>query len=217
MALALAAQTGAVVLIGPVHPDGIVAALLIVACARSEPLVSGSALGAACAVKQTAWFIAPALVILAFRDGRRAGFRQLTATAASFAVVNGPFLVVNPGAWLSGVLAPWTAPQFPLGPGPVDLFTGSGNLSLVVAVFSGIALLTVLGGWALALRGRNGWALGGVIVCTLALWDGPRSLLHYLGPVGLIAVSICVRNMAVSVASNREERAAPQRDLRMPA
>jgi hypothetical protein len=211
VALALAAQTGAVILVGPVHPDGIVAALLIVACARREPLLSGAALGVACAIKQTAWFIAPALLILAFREGRRAGLRQTAATATMFAAINVPFVAVNPGAWLRGVLAPQTAPEFPLGPGPVGFFTTSGHVTLVIAIFTAIALLTVVGGWSLALRGRNGWALAGVVVCSLALWDGPRSLLHYLGPVGLIAVSMCARNFASRAAATRQHEEAYRR------
>jgi hypothetical protein len=195
LALALAAQTGAVVLVGPA-PDGIVAALLIVACARRDPLPSGVALGLACAIKQIAWFMAPALLILAFRDGRRAGLRQTAATVGTFAAINVPFIAVDPGAWLRGVLAPVTAPEFPVGPGPIGLFTTTAHFSMVLAIFTATALLTVVGGWALALRGRDGWALAGVIVCSLALWDGPRSLLLYLGPVGLIAESLCARNFA---------------------
>jgi hypothetical protein len=213
VALALAAQTGAVIFVGPVHPDGIVTALLIVACAQREPLLGGAALGLACAIKQTAWFIAPALLFLAFRDGRRAGLRQTAATAAMFAAINVPFVAVNPVAWLRGVLAPQTAPEFPLGPGPVGLVATSGHIGLVIAIFSAIALVTVVGGWALALRGREGWALAGVIVCSLALWDGPRSLLHYLGPVGLIAVSMCVRNFAPRAAAIRQHEEAHQRRL----
>jgi hypothetical protein len=213
VALALAAQTGALVFIGQGRPDGIVAALLILACARREPLVSGVTLGLACAIKQTAWFIAPALLILAFRQGRRAGLRQAAATAIMFAVLNLPYVAANPGAWLRGVLAPQTAPEFPLGSGPVGLFTAAGHVTLVVGIFTAIMVLTVVGGWLLACRGRGGWAQAGVIVSSLALWDGARSLGYYLGLLGLIAVSICARDLLPLATSTRQHRDASRRPL----
>jgi uncharacterized membrane protein len=73
-----------------------VAALLIVACAWREPLPSGAALGLACVIKQIGWFIALALLILAFRDGCRAALRQLAATGAIFAAVKVPFAAIHP-------------------------------------------------------------------------------------------------------------------------
>ncbi len=52
VALAIAAQTAALIFIGEGHPDGVAAVLLVVACSRREPLVGGVALGMACAIKQ---------------------------------------------------------------------------------------------------------------------------------------------------------------------
>jgi hypothetical protein len=206
VALALAAQTGALVLVGPAHPDGIVAALLIVACAWPGPLVGGAALGLACAVKQTAWFVAPALVLLALRRGRRPGLRQLTGALGSFAVINLPFVAASPIPWLKGVLGPELAAEFPFGEGPALLFASAGQLSLILAIFSVIGLVTVVGGWLLAGLGRGGWAAAGVIVSSLALWDGTRSLGNYIGLLGLIAVSMCVRNVLPVAASARAQR-----------
>jgi Glycosyltransferase family 87 len=213
VALALAAQTGALVFIGPGHPDGIVGALLIVACARREPLVSGVALGLACAIKQTAWFVAPALLILAFRQGRSAGLRQTGVTALVFALINGPYALANPGAWLTGVLAPQLSPEFPVPGGPVGSFANTSHPAVVLAVFTVIMLLTVGGGWLMAWRGRRGWAEAGVIVASLGLWDGSRSLLYYLGLVGLIAVGICARQLLPRAAPAGEQRDEPQRRL----
>jgi hypothetical protein len=211
VALALAAQTGALVLVGPAHPDGIVAALLIIACAWPGPLVGGAALGLACAVKQTAWFVAPALVLLALRRGRRPGLRQLTGALGTFAVINLPFVAANPIPWLKGVLGPELAAEFPFGEGPALLFTSAGHLSLILAIFSVIGLLTVVGGWLLAGAGRGGWAAAGVIVSSLALWDGTRSLGNYIGLLGLIAVSMCVRNVLPVTASARVQRSTSRR------
>jgi hypothetical protein len=213
VALALVAQTGALVLVGPAHPDGIVAALLIIACAWRGPLVGGVALGIACAVKQTAWFVAPALVLLALRRGRRPGFRQLAGALGMFAVINMPFVAASPMAWLKGVLAPQFAAEFPLGEGPALLFTSAGHLPLVLAVFSAVAFLTVVGGWLLAGLGRHGWAPAGVIISSLALWDGTRSLGNYIGLLGLIAVSMCVRNVLPVAASASEQRSTSRRPL----
>jgi hypothetical protein len=210
VALALVAQTGTLLFIGQARPDGMVAALLLVACACRAPRVGGIALGLACAIKQTAWYMAPALLILAFRQGRGAGLRQVGVTAVVFTVINGPFVLAGPGAWFRGVLAPQLSPEFPLGGGPSGFFAAA-NIAAVVAVFTAISLLTVGAGWLMAWIGRGGWAEAGVIVASLALWDGPRSLGLYLGIIGLVAVGICSRQLHPDAATEGRQHAGASR------
>ena len=197
VALALLAQTGVLVLVGPVHPDALVVALLVVACSSRRVLVGGLALGVACATKQTAWFIAAPLLVLAFRDGAQHGLRYAGVALASFAAINLPFAIGDPGAWLAGVSAPLISPAFTLSSGPITAFGPvASQLHSVETAGSAVALLSLLAGTALAWRGRGGWAEGGVVVAMLGLWDGPRGLAYYMGMFGMVAVAMCVRNAA---------------------
>lgn len=203
--LALCAQTGALVFIEHAHPDGIAAGLLIVACCSRRPLLGGLALGLACATKQTAWFIALPLLALAWREGPTYSLRYAGATIAGFVAVNLPFLVGNPAAWVRGVLAPQTNPEFLFGYGPVAFFeSGLGKLNLVLAVLTAAMLVAVIAGTILAWRGRDGWALSGVTVASLGLWDGPRSLPMYIALMGLVAVSMCARSAQASPWRSQE-------------
>lgn len=72
----------------------------------------------------------------------------------------------------------------------MGLFTGAGHLTVVLGVFTVVMVLTVVGGWLLAWRGRGGWAQAGVILASLGLWDGARSLLFYVGLLGVIAAGL---------------------------
>ena len=192
--VSLLAQTGVLLLVGPAHPDGIALALLIIACSSRRMLVGGIAIGLACATKQTAWFVAAPLLVLANREGPRPGLRFAAAAGLSFAAVNLPFAVRDPAAWLSGVLAPQTSPEFTIGSGPIRFFGDPGTaLTAVTAGATSMTVLTVLAEMVLAWRGHGGWAEAGVIVASLGLWDGPRSLSFYIALLGAVAVSICAR------------------------
>ena len=193
VALSLMAQTGVLLLVGPAHPDGLAVALLIVACSNRRVLVSGIAIGLACATKQTAWFVAAPLLVLAFRGGSRPGLGFAATAASSFVLVNLPFLVKAPAAWLSGILAPEAGPEFTIGSGPIRFFGDPGTaVGAVTTGATALMILTVLAGCVMAWRGRDGWAHAGVIVASLGLWDGPRSLAAYIALLGVVAVSICV-------------------------
>jgi len=77
---------------------------------RRRPVAAGLAIGAAAAMKQTAWPFLPFL-ILAARDeaGSPARRKALAAAAAPLAVVVAPFLLWHPGAFIEDVVL------FPLG------------------------------------------------------------------------------------------------------
>ncbi|HEY5023784.1 MAG TPA: hypothetical protein VII76_02300 [Acidimicrobiales bacterium] len=85
-------------------------------------------IGLAATVKQTPWFAVPFLVvgvaIEAHQRGQswfRMAARYLALALAAFAVVNLPFLVMNPTAWVRGVLTPLEAHLIPSGQGLVGL------------------------------------------------------------------------------------------------
>ena len=100
------------------------------------------ALGLACAIKQTPWFCVPFLVAGVFfecradgRDPWRVTGRYLAVTVGTFAVVNLPFVVWSPGAWLHGTLLPLTQPLVADGQGLVTValhgLTGGVHLTLL--------------------------------------------------------------------------------------
>ncbi|MGH7687427.1 MAG: hypothetical protein ACREN2_11505 [Candidatus Dormibacteria bacterium] len=145
--------------------DSLFVPLAIVAVARwdrfGDPSQRGPArwvgpvaLGLACAFKQQPWFLAPLLVIGVAMEARArgAGWPRVAGgyalvAALAFLVPNLPFIVWNPGAWLSRVLTPFTSAMVPMGIGPATLLRalgiGGGNLSLF-GLAAGAALIAAL-------------------------------------------------------------------------
>jgi hypothetical protein len=118
----------------------------------SSPVLAGLALGAAAALKATAW---PALLIVAVlflaRDGRPAAARFAAAAAAVLAVVAGPFLLIQPRDLIANTV------DFPLGltsahspaasplPGHLIAATGpAGQLAVIALMAAGAAGLAIL-------------------------------------------------------------------------
>ena len=79
-------------------------------------------LGLALASKQLAWFFVPFYLLLIWRQQslREASLRVISAGALAL-IINLPFILWDPAAWLAGVLAPMADPMFPLGVGLINL------------------------------------------------------------------------------------------------
>jgi hypothetical protein len=183
--LALGAQAGLLGLLGDPFVDVIVVALLMVAISKRRGLAVGLALGVACAVKETAWFIAPALLVLALREGNARDLRYQAGALLGIVAINLPFIVAGPSAWIAGMFAPLTHPVFPLGIGPGAVGqVGSG----VSTAFFFLMVITVVMGISICALAPRRWAPAGLIVSSLALWIGPRSLADYVALLGVIAV-----------------------------
>lgn len=154
LALAIGAQSGGILLIGSAHVDGIVAALLMVGLSKRSGWMMGAAVGLACAIKQTAWFIAPALLVLSLREGRARDLRYSAGACLAFVVINLPFILAGPSAWLDGVLSPQTHPLFALGFGPGTLIAGGRVTAFEIAAV--------------------GLVPAGVVICASLVPDGLR-------------------------------------------
>ena len=139
----------------------------------------GVALGLALSVKQTPWIMLPFLVGAIFveerrRAGTRPAFRVLVdylgPGALAFALVNAPFALTNPHAWLRGILTPLQNTLVPAGQGIISLALylgiGGGQLRLYglslaaaavtawlafIATYPRFKALTILGPGALML------------------------------------------------------------------
>ncbi len=89
---------------------------------RDKRWLSVLFLGLAIASKQIAWFFVPFYLLLIWRNqGLREAIVRLILAGALALAINLPFIIWNPGAWLSGVLAPMSDPMFPLGIGLINL------------------------------------------------------------------------------------------------
>ena len=156
------------------------------------------ALGVACTIKQLAWFCLPFLVIGIALEARRSGrppvgtaARYVAIVAGIFTLVNAPFIVWAPAAWLKGTLTPFIEPMVADGQGLVSLathgITGGVNLSLldVAAVFALLGTLVSFVVWYSVLK--RAWPL----LVPVVFFFAPRSLSSYLVdlfPVAAVAL-----------------------------
>jgi tetratricopeptide (TPR) repeat protein len=92
---------------------------------------SAVAFGLACAYKQQPWFFAPFLLLTLWAERAdepvrarvRAAAVYTGVAVAVFALVNAPFALNAPEAWLRGLLVPFTTPMITLGQGWSSLTT----------------------------------------------------------------------------------------------
>ncbi len=158
---------------------------------RERGALSAVTLGLALAAKQLAWFSAPFYAALVWRErGWRAALARLAGSGAVFAVINLPFFINNPRAWLSGVLAPQLDPMFPLGNGLIRLAL-SGMLPLApTPVYTALELLTMVAAlvwyWRTCLRAP---ALG-YALAVAPLFFAWRSLTTYFYFTALPALAL---------------------------
>lgn len=83
---------------------------------------SALSLGVALACKQPAWFFLLFYALLVVRtSGWSEAVRRVIIAVAVMMALNLPFILWNPQAWFTGVLAPIADPMFPMGVGLVGL------------------------------------------------------------------------------------------------
>ena len=167
---------------------------LVAAWIWRERLIGAVLFGAACAVKQIAWFFAPFWFIAAVATlGWRAALRHTLLAAAVFVGTNLPFILWHPADWLAGVLTPLVEPMFPRGAGIVFLATNGGwqllssNAYLVLEVAAMAVCLVV------AWRTRRSSPEIGVALAIIPLYFAWRSLFSYFFLVPLFALAGLVR------------------------
>ncbi|HWG63603.1 MAG TPA: hypothetical protein VG253_18075 [Streptosporangiaceae bacterium] len=113
-------------------------------------------LGLAMSVKQTPWLVAPFLVAGIVLESRttsdwthavRDGLRYTAIALGAFLLPNLPYLLNAPGAWLRGILAPFSSQTVPAGQGLISLSLslglGGGSLRAYTAV-AAIVFLVIL-------------------------------------------------------------------------
>ncbi len=191
---------------------------LVAAWLWRERRGSALLLGLAVAVKQLAWpFAAFYLIQVVTRQGWREAARRAAIAGALFAAVNAPFVVWDPGAWITGILTPVAAPMFPRGSGLVSLST-SGMLPLfpeaaylVMEAAAAVAVLVV------AWRTRRTSPELGVVLAMIPLFFAWRSLSSYFFLLPLFAVAGIAHMPTGDLSAEAAREAGAVTVLAMPA
>ncbi len=176
------------------------------------------ALGLALATNQLAWFIASFVLVgiyltrrqeLGGRPALGVVARYGAIAATTFLLVDAPFVLWDPEAWLSGILAPLSQHALPYGQGLVGLSVflriGGGALSAYSAA-AACLFLALLALYALDFRRLARCAF---IFPSIALFASGRSLWIYWA--ALIAVVV------VSVATDAPDPVVAEPGARLPA
>jgi hypothetical protein len=172
-----------------------------------RPMLSVIFLGLAIAAKQLAWFFLPFYAIFIWRErGWREALMRLAGAGALFALINLPFFMNNPHAWLAGVLAPENGAMFPSGTGLVRLSL-AGLLPLFPSkVYLALNLLAMVACVLWYWRYGKGQPELGFVLAVLPLFFAWRSLTTYFYFIALPAIVLLLA---------REYAQAPERDTAM--
>ena len=170
---------------------------LLLMLALAVPPLSGIFGGLAGAARQTAWLYLPFFAVDRARLGAGALGRWLLAVVIAFAIVNLPFAIGAPAAWLSGSTAPVFAAYEPLGFGVIR-FSTDGPLPLAprfaYTIALGVAYLLAL--WTYW-RHRSAWRYGGAVLPVAPLFFAWRSLQNYFMFAPLFLVSLIAEDPEV--------------------
>jgi hypothetical protein len=176
---------------------------------RSRPLLAGVAIGAACALKATAWPALPVIVaLLAVRDGRQAAARFTSSSLATFVALvalTAPELLTHPRTlWLNIVEYPLGLSHSPTkaaSPLPGHLIASTGSLGHLVAIVLLVGAALALGASLLLRPPRNirqasvRLAVGFVLMFLLA----PDARFGYFAyPLGILLWLILTRSWSGS-------------------
>lgn len=172
-----------------------------------RPVLSTAAFGLALAAKQLAWFFAPFYLLFVWRKyGMGESARRLVGGVTIFAVINAPFFVNNPAAWMRGILAPQVDPMFPLGNGLIRLSL-VGVLPLAPStVYLALEALAIVACIVVYVRQRVAGTGLGFALAVAPLWFAWRSLTTYFYFVTLPALALALSDEAAETLQGEAVR-----------
>ncbi len=163
---------------------------------RKRPFLSAGLIGMAATCKQTAWFFIPFYLVLVLREaGWRRAAQSLSVIGAAFFLVNAPFIASDPGAWITGMLAPMTHPLFPYGIGVVSfaMLSHSPVPSAIFTALEAVALAVTLYWYYRHCRQAPE---AGLVLAVVPLFFAWRSLIAYFVTVPLAAFGAALAEQA---------------------
>lgn len=153
--------------------------------------VSPLSLGVAVGTKQLAWFFLPFYFLLLVRQfGWVEAIRRMSIIGAVFLVMNGPFILQSPSAYVASIAGPMSDPMFPLGIGAIALFVANVVPMAPKLAFT-VAEALAWGGSLLAtLRGALVTPATAMVLGALPLFFAWRSLVSYFYLAPLLALAV---------------------------
>lgn len=156
---------------------------------RKHRLRSALLLGAACAIKQTAWIAAPFYLLWIWRmHGRQEALRRAGAALGAFLALNLPWIIASPRPWLSSQLLPVSLPLLPDGSGIIGLSL-TGALPLAPTwYYSALELAALFAALVWYWRSASRAPLAGLVLPLIPLFFAWRSSERYFVLLPLLAV-----------------------------
>ncbi len=180
--------------------------------------LSAVLLGVACAVKQTAWLAAPFYLLWVWRErGRAEALRRASIALASFLLINLPWLIASPRAWLESLFLPLSLPLLPDGSGLIALARTGVTPLLPAHAYTLLELAVLLGALIWLWRARATLPYAGLVAPLLPLlvaWRSPERYFLALPLLALAALLLTWRQQRVSghaVAGERPTKACATR------
>ena len=163
---------------------------------RDRRWVSALLLGGACAIKQTAWIAAPFYLLWVWRAyGRSEAMRRGVVALGTFLVINLPWIVMSPGAWLSSLLLPVSLPLLPDGSGVIGLSL-TGILPLAPSwVYALLELAALAAALLWYWRAWPRYPFAGLILPLVPLFFAWRSSERYFELLPVVAVLAAVLSL----------------------
>ena len=165
--------------------------------ARDRSWPSSLLLGGACAIKQTAWIAAPFYLLWVWRTyGPVEALRRAGIAAATFVVINLPWMIASPRQWLGSMLLPVSLPLLPDGSGVIGLSL-TGILPLLPSwIYALLELALLVGALWWYQRNWTRYPFAGLVLPLLPLLGAWRSSERYfvlLPLLGILAVALTLQ------------------------
>jgi uncharacterized membrane protein len=172
--------------------------------------MSAALLGLALASKQIAWFYVPFyLIFIAQSVGVRSAAARLALASAFFVLINLPFIIWDPGAWLAGVLAPVQDPMFPEGVGLIAFSVGKLLPFLPHSAYAALEGLAMGGALFWYWRWGRERPEAALILAVLPLFLAWRSLATYFDFCALPAALLLASDALCHRDGERREQIRP--------
>ncbi len=158
--------------------------------ARKHPLPSAILMGIAVSIKQTAWFLAPFYLIWMLKSmGWKRSLLAASTMSGVFAAANLPFMIQNPGLWISSVGAPMSENFFPLGVGVISIVTSGLVTILNPTPFTIMEILVFAAGAVWYFFNCRRYPHAGPVLAFLPLFFAWRSLWSYFFYIDIIVLA----------------------------